>query len=598
MIIPQRKHIEFYEQQIKAHEDYWRQYADTAMSILIKDKKLFIGRIWGIQEKQGNVVLRFNEGEVPRMKQPYFLGLVGSEAPKNPLSWRFSYEDFRVSEKPRFWNGVSAEIFTLTYWKTEDKKSFILVSGFDLDVLTIIKEKYLEQKIHPLVVVAEKDPPVDYLVKLKEFLVKSKKNKILNLNLTVTEQSWQPQDLDNSSNLSKKIIDLIDSQHETILQGPPGTGKSFMAAEICNHYLKKGFSVCVTALTNKALIEIASKQGLKEPINEGRVFKSNLSSDESKQLPGLNRVDSFILKQGDLLLSTYYKLAQKQAKLIDYSYRFDLVIIEEASQAYLATLAMFRSIASKILVIGDHKQLTPVVLNLEESRNIFPLIDAVINGLKTYAFNNESKSYRLTKTRRLTFAASQLTGLYYNKKLESISDLESKTGFSSEFNKLFHPEGGISIAKLSTARTGFAENQLIAFIAKVGFEILKNNPEFEVAILCPYVDSESRIYHHYNKITNDFSRITINTVHKIQGLTTDLTIVYLPIDNAAFELNENLFNVATSRAKRGTLVVTYRHISLTSSASKETIQFINNCQDITEVFNDLLMKRIYSQQKK
>lgn len=66
MNIPQDKHIEFYEQQIKAHEDEWREYADCAMNILIQEKRLFIGRIWGVQESQGNVVLRFNEGKVPR----------------------------------------------------------------------------------------------------------------------------------------------------------------------------------------------------------------------------------------------------------------------------------------------------------------------------------------------------------------------------------------------------------------------------------------------------------------------------------------------------------------------------------------------------
>ncbi len=146
MKIPQEKHIAFYEQQIKAQEDKWREYADCAMNILIQEKRLFIGRIWGVQESHGNVVLRFNEGEVPRMKQPYFLGLVGSEAPENPLTWKFSYKTFRESTQPRYYSGVKADIYTVTYWKTEEGKSYILVSGFDLEVLSTIKEKYLDQK--------------------------------------------------------------------------------------------------------------------------------------------------------------------------------------------------------------------------------------------------------------------------------------------------------------------------------------------------------------------------------------------------------------------------------------------------------------------
>ena len=132
------------------------------MNILIQEKRLFIGRIWGVQESQGNVVLRFNEGEVPRMKQPCFLGLVGADAPENPLTWKFSYKNFRESTQPRFYSGVKADIYTVTYWKTEEGKSYILVSGFDLVVLSTIKEKYLDRKIHPLIVVDNMQLPTGH----------------------------------------------------------------------------------------------------------------------------------------------------------------------------------------------------------------------------------------------------------------------------------------------------------------------------------------------------------------------------------------------------------------------------------------------------
>ena len=206
MNIPQDKHIAFYEQQIKAQEDKWREYADCAMNILIKEKRLFIGRLWGVQENQGNVILRFNEGEVPRMKQPYFLGLVGSEAPQNPLTWEFSYKTFRESIQPRFYSGVKADIYTITYWKTEEERSYILVSGFDLDVLTIIKEKYLDKKIHPLIVVAETDPPIEYLIKLKDFVSKNETDAILNLELNVSEENWKPTQLNNEKILTSEVI--------------------------------------------------------------------------------------------------------------------------------------------------------------------------------------------------------------------------------------------------------------------------------------------------------------------------------------------------------------------------------------------------------
>jgi superfamily I DNA and/or RNA helicase len=584
MYIPQEKHIEFYEQQIKAYEDKWREYADCAMNILIQEKRLFIGRIWGVQESQGNVILRFNEGEVPRMKQPYFLGLVGADSPSNPLTWNFSYKTFRESFQPRYYSGVKADIYTITYWKTEEGKSYIIVSGFDVDTLSIIKQKYLDNKIHPLIVVAETDPPVDYLIKLKEFVFKNENDSILNLELNVIEEQWKPTDLNNETIITNDIIQLINKQDTTLIQGPPGTGKSYLAAEICDYYLNQGKSICVTALTNKALMEIASKNGLVNSLNIGKVYKTNLTGDELKVIPKLRKVESFAPKSGDLLLSTYYKLAQKQSEIIEGSKRFDLIIIEEASQAYLATIAMFSSIAEKVLIIGDHKQLTPVVLKIEEAKTIFEKIEGVINGLQTFAFNNNEISYRLTKTRRLTSDASMLTGLYYDNSLESISDYEGNTDFSSKYRNLFHENGGITIAKLSTARIGFTERNIFDFICKIAREIFTNNSEIEIALLTPYVHVESDLYTQYSKISNDYKFITINTVHKIQGLTTDLTILYLPLTPAAFDLNDNLFNVATSRAKRGTLIVTYEHIELASSVSIETKQFIKICKNVSQDF--------------
>ena len=592
MRITQEKHIAFYEQQIKAQENKWREYADCAMNILIQEKRLFIGRIWGVQESHGKVVLRFNEGEVPRMKQPYFLGLVGSEAPENPLTWKFSYKTFRESTQPRYYSGVKADIYTVTYWKTEGGKSYVLVSGFDLEVLSSIKEKYLDRKIHPLIVVAETDPPVEYLIRLKEFVSRNENDTILNLELNVSEENWKPINLNNEKNVTHDVVEFIEKQKTNIIQGPPGTGKSYLAAELCDYYLKQGKSICVTALTNKALMEIASKDGLINPLSMGKVYKTNLTGDELKDIPKLKKVETFTPKYGDLLLSTYYKLAQKQSEIIEGSKRFDILIIEEASQAYLATIAMFSSIADKVLIIGDHKQLTPVVLMIEEAKTIFEKIEGVINGLQTFAFNNNEVSYRLTKTRRLTSDASKLTGLYYDNSLESISDKEGHTDFVSKYRNLFHENGGISIAKLSSARIGFTERNIFNFICKISREIFANNPKIEIALLTPYVQVESELYTQYSKISNDYKFITINTVHKIQGLTTDLTILYLPLTNAAFDLNDNLFNVATSRSTRGTLIITFEHIVLASSVSIETKQLVTKCKNVSQEFTKQFKEEI------
>lgn len=595
MQIPQGKHIEFFVQQVKAYEDEWLEYANCAMNILIQEKKLFVGRIWGIQEKTGQVVLRFNEGAAPRMKQPYFLGMVGSDAPGDPQKWKYSYYTFRnsVPPGPRYYNGAHTDIHTQVFWKTESGKSYILVSGFDAAVLARMKERYLDKQLHPMIIVAETDPPIEYLKRLKGFVEKNAGDPILNLDLALNEENWRPTNMDNTAPITDEVLRIIEGQKITLIQGPPGTGKSYLAAALCGYYLEQGNSVCLTALTNKALMEVGIKEGLQTALEKGQVYKTNLSSDERRKLPAIKSVEQITPKRGDLLLATYYKLAEKHAELIAGSQRFDFLVIEEASQAYLATLAMFSTLARRVLIVGDHKQLTPIVKKEVAAKEIFSLIEGVIYGMQTFAFNKNDLSYRLTKTRRLTTAAANLTGLYYERTLKSISKLEGKTTFKTIHAPLFHPEGGYSLAKLASSKIGFREQDLFRFICIVVLDIKRSNPDFEIAVLVPNVQSERDIYTQYSKMSHDYSQLTISTVHKIQGLTCDVTIVYLPL-TTPFELGQNLFNVATSRATRGTLVISYQHIGLYSSATPETRQFIKSMYDVSEAFKQQFEGSLHS----
>jgi hypothetical protein len=56
------------------------------------------------------------------------------------------------------------------------------------------------------------------------------------------------------------------------------------------------------------------------------------------------------------------------------------------------------------------------------------------------------------------------------------------------------------------------------------------------------------------------------------------------------ELNDNLFNVVTSRAKRGCFIISYRHLNLVEGISSDVNNFIKGCTDVTREFIDLTQK--------
>jgi superfamily I DNA and/or RNA helicase len=60
----------------------------------------------------------------------------------------------------------------------------------------------------------------------------------------------------------------------------------------------------------------------------------------------------------------------------------------------------------------------------------------------------------------------------------------------------------------------------------------------------------------------------------------------MPLTNVHFELDAKLFNVATSRAKRGTLIITKGTI-LMNQMNENVHLFLTKSQDVTTAFINL-----------
>jgi len=593
MEIDNKQHIKFYETEIKSIEYEWTTYLNKKMRILIGEKALFIGRVWAILEKSGTVIIRFRNDMVPRLNTPYYMRVVGKEATGDPLYWEFTYKDFIYSDK-NYWNGKGSEAVALDYQKNQSEWVFLSISVSDLKLFEYLEKECLNNGRQTLVVVAENDPPLNYLRNLKEFVETVNENHILQSDVTLKEKDWKPRGLNNEKDVTDQILEMISEQKITAIQGPPGTGKSYYAAKISHRLLDQNKSVAVCALTNKALIELSGQSPLDKSLKAGKVFKTTLSKDEIVRQPTLLLADSFTPTQGNLLLTTYYKLSKQVKELALSPKRYDLLIIEEASQAFLATIAMFSRIAERVLIIGDHKQLPPVVIT---NPKILSKIDAniysVINGLETYLLNNEDQSYRFTKTRRLTKESSELTGIFYDNQLSSISPLNGKITHSSDIKDLFHNNGGITIARLSQAgKNSISQTEVLDGISRIANKIFDFRKEDTVALISFTVNVEKRITSSISKHKPDYSRLTISTVHKVQGHTADYAIYLMPLTNPNFELDLNLFNVAASRAKKGTLIVTYNHLSMLVGLAPEVLQFLNGAEDVTDYFMERHFKTI------
>jgi len=557
MRLPVKHQTQFLLWQIKEHEDVFRSYLRTPMHQHFKNKTAFAGKIWGIDEQRGSLIIRFPLGLAPRLNQPYDGFVYGGVGKKEDLSsWDFSYEYFRTVYARG--NTGCKPVFFLP---NDDKSArFIGFKEVDASFASRIKTILAEGK-KPSIVLAEKDPPVKYLFNLRDFTESYPNDSVLNMNFLKDIDDWLPDFLNGTNNKKETICNYLKNNDEIIIQGPPGTGKSHLVAEIAAEYIAVGKKVCVTTLTNKALMEVAEKPALKDAMSKSKAFKTNLTFEELKKMSNLSKPDKLTLGEGEILFSTYYVLSSWFGKETNAAQQsilpvYDLMIIEEASQAFLATIAAFKKLAEKVLIVGDPLQLPPIILNEHSASSIHPEIMRFARGLEAYAANAGSKAYMLAETHRLSQSATELTGIFYRNQLSSVASDFKKVITSERFNNLIPSDGGVKLHYMPLIPEGVFPKQAVELVAILVEDILEKNPDLEISVLAPFRATVLLLQDRLGKNLDDFSRLTVETIDRIQGLTTDFTIYLLALSNPSFALDTNRFNVATSRAKSGTLIIT------------------------------------------
>ena len=70
--------------------------------------------------------------------------------------------------------------------------------------------------------------------------------------------------------------------------------------------------------------------------------------------------------------------------------------------------------------------------------------------------------------------------------------------------------------------------------------------------------------------------ITIETIDRIQGMTVDYAILYVPGRNPGFALEDCRFNVATSRAKENTYIICPKNIKDYTYMSDKVRHYLNS----------------------
>lgn len=402
----------------------------------------------------------------------------------------------------------------------------------------------------------------------------------------------------NQTNLNYTQQEAFANAYATenyfLIQGPPGTGKTLLLAHLALQFAKEGKKVLITASThtaiNNALQKASYISGYEHIIKVGKKYQTeNLNYDGSKviNIEDLNYSKYTNQSKGIIVGATCYSPFTKKLAFMDW----DIVIIDEAGQLSipLAFAAMVKG--DKYILIGDHKQLPPIISNKHE--------DVTFNKSIFEHLFQYSSGIMLDITYRMNIPINYFPSKqFYNGKLlpdESNANwlLKIDNNFSNHQDIL-----DVNKPEILCCHTQSSENSRSEFEGKMIFEFVSEylnkgvNPK-DIAIITPLRAQVRQIKKALSDLPNYKNikdSLFVDTIEHIQGQERDIIIFSLAISDpikvkqrADFFLNPNRLNVALTRSKKKRIVIANKALFQLQSYDGNLLTLIKNFKDFYEV---------------
>ena len=389
---------------------------------------------------------------------------------------------------------------------------------------------------------------------------------------------------------SSIFSEIVNSKEYYLLWGPPGTGKtSVMLREIAHHYIVHEHDrILLLAYTNRAVDEICAALESLDPIpNFIRIgsrysthprFQSYLLEDQILGITNRKALKEK-LSSNKVYVGT---LASITGKVNLFSLvKFDLAVIDEASQILESSLIGILGRVRKFVLIGDHLQLPAVVLQNNDQTVIRDerLVELEITNVATSLFE---RMYKRAVSAGWNYAVGQLTHqgrmhidimdfvnkYFYKNRLKHLDKIDRLGNLSFyefdqvKMNRLVYFNTAVDLKSDSIKVNEHEADQVVIVCKQILEKCDFNKIEIEndtIGIITPYRAQISSIKRKLRIIDPKiFEKITIDTVERYQGGARDIIIMSACM-NYSFQLDslvspsedgvDRKLNVAITRAR-------------------------------------------------
>ena len=573
MLYSRQEHYLFLEEELRAQTDLFNQKMNTSASYLLFEREeVFVAKF--VKFHDGELILKFNNNRgVPR-KGEYLYCFTSPKEYHNFNNWgNLTYGDLLRKK------GYATELVCIWQSTLREDPNYCLVGfrGAELEFA-----QHIDGHPGAILILGPNVPPYHYISNLQKITKKhdDKYNHLLEGSCDIQNNDFYP--LSTKDSTTDFLLKQLFLSKSVVLQGPPGTGKTYQIAKLCKALCDQGLSVLVTALTNRALMEVASKEDLSSLLQDGKVFKTKLSVDEAKELPHLQNTKQLTPQSGHIMLSTFY-VTTGEACEIYTDQPFDVVIMDEASQALYGMFVASKILGKRTLFVGDPNQLPPVV-SLNSDRIARRNYHFYINGLASILKVEAVPAYSLIETRRLPARAAQYTSLFYTNELVSMAE-DIKLTFpelDGNIGVILNPHGGPTWLKTDLDLGSKKPQPALLLATMIVSALLTVKDKLHISVLSFYVETTKAIQKAIYQTIGNANNLLIDIVSRIQGLTTDVAIYVVPNTGYTYSLNRSLFNVATSRARRHTIIISDKGILLNNiccGVDKDVINYFKKLND-------------------